>query len=140
ATFLSGDPAGKYHALATSLAARARSGHGRISVVSTQGSIDNVDRLAKQERCTATFAFVQDGIPAPPQARLEVLGRLPESESLLLLGRRDRAFATFADLRGASIGIGPESSGTAYLMRQLFKDPDLADLDVRFSYHELPEQ
>ena len=35
------------------------------------------------------------------------------------------AFNTFADLRGASIGIGPEGSGTAYLMRQLFDDADL---------------
>lgn len=140
ASLLSGDPAGKYHALAMSLAARASRGHGHITVVPTEGSIDNIGRLAKQERCTATFAFVQDGIPAPPEARVEVLGRLPESESLLLLGRRDRAFATFADLRGASIGIGPESSGTAYLMQQLFKDPDLAGLDARLSYHELPEQ
>jgi TRAP-type uncharacterized transport system substrate-binding protein len=140
ASLLSGDPAGRYHALATGLAARASRGHGRITVVATEGSIDNVNRLAKQEPCTATFAFVQDGIPAPPKARLEVLGRLPESESLLLLARRDRAFPTFADLRGASIGIGPESSGTAYLMRELFKDPDLAGLDARLSYHELPEQ
>lgn len=112
ATLLSGDPAGRYHALATSLAARASRGHGHITVVPTEGSIDNVNRLAKQERCAATFAFVQDGIPAPPEARVEVLGRLPESESLLFLGRRNRPFATFADLRGASIGIGPESSGT----------------------------
>jgi TRAP-type uncharacterized transport system substrate-binding protein len=140
AGLLSGSPAGKYHALATSLAARASRGHGRITVVPTEGSVDNANRLAKQEPCTATFAFVQDGIPAPPGARLEVLGRLPESESLLLLGRRDRAFATFADLRGASIGIGPESSGTAHLMLQLFKDPDLAGLDVRLSHHRLKEQ
>jgi hypothetical protein len=96
--------------------------------------------LAKQEPCSATFAFVQDGIPVPSGARIEALGRLPQSESLLLLARRDRAVATFADLRGASIGIGPEDSGTAYLMLQLFKDPDLDALDVRLSNHELPEQ
>jgi hypothetical protein len=45
-----------------------------------------------------------------------------------------------ADLRGASIGIGPEGSGTAYLLRQLFEDPDLRGLDVRLSYHELDDQ
>ncbi|MGC2076873.1 MAG: TAXI family TRAP transporter solute-binding subunit, partial [Xanthobacteraceae bacterium] len=43
-------------------------------------------------------------------------------------------------LRGASIGIGPKESGTAYLIRQLFDDQDLRQLDVHFSYHELPEQ
>jgi hypothetical protein len=43
-------------------------------------------------------------------------------------------------LRGASIGIGPDGSGTAYLMRQLFADADLRALDIRLSNHELPEQ
>src|SRR5262249_55012390 len=57
-----------------------------------------------------------------------------------VLVRRGRAFATFADLRGASIGIGPEGSGTAYLLVQLFKDPDLIGLDIRPSYHDLNEQ
>ena len=83
---------------------------------------------------------MQDGIPVPADAGLVLLGRLPEPESLLLLGRQDRKFLTFADLRGTSIGIGPEGSGTAFLMRQLFEDPDLRGLDVRLSYHELPEQ
>ena len=73
-------------------------------------------------------------------ARLELLGRLPEPETLLLLGRSDHAISTFSDLRGASIGIGPEGSGTAYLMRQLFEDPDLRELDVRLSQHQLSEQ
>lgn len=140
ATLLSGNAAGRYHELAARIAARATRGHGRITVAATAGSLDNIDRLARQERCTSTFAFVQDGIPAPPNARVEVLGRLPESESLLLLGRRDRGFATFANLRGTSIGMGPEGSGTAYLMLQLFKDPDLASLGVHLSNHELTEQ
>jgi TRAP-type uncharacterized transport system substrate-binding protein len=139
-TLLSGIPEGKYHELATNLAERASRGHGRIAVVSTEGSVDNISRLAKQERCVATFAFVQDGTPVPSDLRVEVLGRLPQSESLLLLGRRDRAFSSFADLRGSSIGIGPEGSGTAYLMLHLFKDRDLAALDVRLSHHERPEQ
>jgi len=86
------------------------------------------------------FALVQDGIPIPAKAQVAALGRLPESESLLLLVRRNRELSTFADLTGASIGIGPDGSGTAYLMRQLFKDPDLAGLGARLSHHELGEQ
>ena len=141
ASLLTGTPGGKYHALGTSLAARASRGHGSLKVVPTAGSVDNVSRLAENRgSCNATFAFLQDGTPVPADAQLEVLGRLPETESLLLLRRRDRTFATFADLRGASIGIGPEGSGTAYLMRQLFEDRDLRDLDVRLSQHELGEQ
>jgi hypothetical protein len=90
--------------------------------------------------CAAAFALVQDGIPVPAASGLVLLGRLPEPESLLLLGRQNRKFLTFADLRGTSIGIGPEGSGTAYLLHQLFEDPDLRGLDVRLSFHELAEQ
>src|SRR5262249_32349690 len=90
--------------------------------------------------CAEKFALIQDGTPVPADARLELLGRLPEPESLVLLGRPGNAFHSFADLRGALIGIGPEGSGTAYLMRQLFEDPDLQELDVRLSHHGLREQ
>jgi len=141
ASLLSGVPGGAYHTLATRLATRAKKGHGSLIVVPTAGSIENVARLTEAgRRGEAAFALVQDGIPVPTDAGLELLGRLPEPESLLLLGRRDRKFLTFADLRGKSIGIGPEGSGTAYLLRQLFEDPDLRGLGVRLSYHELAEQ
>jgi uncharacterized protein len=141
ASFLAGMPGGNYHALATRLADRARSGHGSITVVTTEGSLDNISRLAqKQSRCVPMFALMQDGTPVPADARVQTLGRLPYSESLLLLGKQGRTFSTFTDLRGASIGIGPEGSGTAYLMRQLFQEPDLAGLNIRLSTHELDEQ
>ena len=141
AVLLSGAPGGWYHTLGTRLAAHARQQHGVLTVVSTAGSIENVARLAQAgRRCVPAFALAQDGIAVPADAGLEMLGRLPEPESLLLLTRRNRTFLTFADLRGASIGIGPEGSGTAYLLRQLFEDPDLQGLDVRLSYHELADQ
>ena len=141
ASLLAGAPGGRYHSLSTRLATRAQREHGSLVVVPTAGSIENVNRLIEnQGRCAATFALVQDGTPVPADAGLEMLGRLPEPESLLLLGRRNRTFLTFADLRGASIGIGPKGSGTAYLLRQLFEDPDLRGLDVRLSYHELDDQ
>jgi uncharacterized protein len=141
ASLLTGIPGGHYHAVGARLAARAKKEHGRLTVVSTAGSIENVARLAEaQRRCVAAFALMQDGIPVPANAGLVLLGRLPEPESLLLLDRQNRKFLTFADLRGRSIGIGPEGSGTAYLLRQLFEDPDLRGLDVRLSFHELAEQ
>ena len=141
ASLLSGAPGGQYYALATRLAARAKPEHGRLIVVPTEGSVENVARLARdQNHCAEAFGLVQDGIPVPADAGLVLLSRLPEPESLLLLGRQNRKFLTFADLRGASIGIGPEGSGTAYLLRQLFEDPDLQGLDVRLSVHELAEQ
>jgi TRAP-type uncharacterized transport system substrate-binding protein len=141
ATLLSGVPGGHYYALAARLAARARSGHGGLTVITTAGSVENIARLAEAGRsCAPAFALVQDGIPVPPDAGLEMLGRLPHSESLLLLGRRNHAFFKFSDLRGAAIGIGPKGSGTAYLLGQLFADRDLRGLGVHLSYHELADQ
>src|SRR5262249_34196395 len=142
ASILTGSPGGHYHALATRLADRAKREHGTLIVVATAGSIENVNRLASAARggCAEKFALVQDGTPVPVNARLELLGRLPEPESLLLLGRPGHAFHSFADLRGTLIGIGPEGSGTAYLMQQLLKDPDLQELDVHLSNHGLLEQ
>jgi TRAP-type uncharacterized transport system substrate-binding protein len=140
ASLLTGTPTGNYHALGDKLAERARRGRGTLDVVTTAGSVDNIQHLADNKRCATMFAFVQAGTPVPSGAQLEVLGRLPEPETLLLFGKRGRTFPTFAELRGASIGIGPEGSGTAYLMRQLFEDPDLKNLGVRLSTHELAEQ
>ena len=141
ASILTGSAGGQYHALATRLADRAKREHGTLMVMSTAGSIENVSRLANNRGgCAEKFALIQDGTPVPADARLELLGRLPDPESLLLLGRTGHIFNTFGDLRGKSIGIGPEGSGTAYLMRQLFEDPDLRALDVHLSHHGLLEQ
>jgi TRAP-type uncharacterized transport system substrate-binding protein len=141
ATLLTGTPMGNYHALGEKLAERARRGHGTLDVVATAGSVDNIRRLAENaKRCTTMFGFVQAGTPVPSGTQLEVLGRLPEPESLLLFAKRGRSFSSFAELRGASIGIGPEGSGTAYLMRQLFEDADLKNLGIRLAIGEFAEQ
>jgi len=141
ASILSGAPSGEYYALASRLAARAKQGRGTLTVVPTAGSAENITRLAQDGlRCAETFAIVQDGTPVPPESGIEVLGRLPDPEALLLLTRRDRSFAAFADLRGATIGIGPEQSGTAYLMRQLFADQDLHSFEVRLVNQSIEKQ
>ena len=72
--------------------------------------------------------------------QFELLGRLPRAESLLLLSKAGRTFRLLSDLRGSSIGIGPEGSGTADLMRQLFADGDLRELNLNLSHHALAEQ
>jgi TRAP-type uncharacterized transport system substrate-binding protein len=141
AALLTGTQGGAYYVLGTRLAERAKADGGRLDVVATAGSVENVDRLmANRSLCAEKFAFVQDGTPTPSGSNLELLGRLPQPESMLLLVRRGRPVAGVADLRDATIGIGPEGSGTAYLMRQLLDDPDLAGLNIQTSYHELDEQ
>ena len=79
-------------------------------------------------------------MPVPADAGLQILGRLPQPESLLLFSRRGRAIDTFNDMRGASVGIGPDGSGTAYLMRQLLENSDLKGLDLKPSNHGLEAQ
>jgi TRAP-type uncharacterized transport system substrate-binding protein len=141
ASLLSGPATGAYYALAARLASRAKSDHGVLSAVATSGSVDNVERLVRGEAsCDTKFALVQDGTPMPADKGLELLGRLPEPESLILLARRGNTIGGFDDLRNKSIGIGPEGSGTAFLMRQVFGDADLASLKINMPFGDLEEQ
>ena len=56
------------------------------------------------------------------------------------MARRGRDINTFNDLKGNSVGIGPEGSGTAYLMQQLLQNTDLSGLDLKPSNHDLEAQ
>ena len=141
ASILTGAPTGAYHALGERLAARALKKNGHLKVVATAGSVENIARLASENgRCVPAFAFVQDGVPTPADAGLETLGRLPQPETLFLLARRGRPISTFSDLKGNSVGIGPEGSGTAYLMQQLLQNSDLGGLDLKPSNHDVEAQ
>jgi TRAP-type uncharacterized transport system substrate-binding protein len=141
AEVLTGAPTGAYHTLGDRLAARAHKKNGHLKIVATAGSVENIARLVGENgKCVPAFAFVQDGTPAPADAGLQTLGRLPQPESLFLLARRGRPLNTFSDLKGASVGIGPEGSGTAYLMQQLMENSDLRGLDLKPSNHELEAQ
>jgi TRAP transporter TAXI family solute receptor len=141
ASVYTGAPTGQYNTMGERLAALALKKNGRLAVLATAGSIENIRRLAGENgRCVPAFAFVQDGLPIPAEAGLQTLGRLPQPESLLLFARRGRAINTFNDLRGASVGVGPDGSGTDGLMRQLLENSDLQDLNLRPSNHELENQ
>src|SRR5271169_6995782 len=141
ASVLTGSPTGAYHALGDKLAARALKKNGHLKVVATAGSVENIARLVGENgMCVPAFAFVQDGVPAPADAGLATLGRLPQPESLFLFARRGHAINTFGDLKGASVGIGPEGSGTGYLMQQLLENSDLSGLGLKPSNHELEAQ
>jgi TRAP-type uncharacterized transport system substrate-binding protein len=141
APIYTGAPTGQYNATGDRLAARALRKNGHLNVVATAGSIENIKRLAGENgRCVPAFAFVQDGLPVPADAGLHTLGRLPQPESLLLFGQRERALNAFSDLKGASIGIGPDGSGTEFLMRQLLENSDLKDLNLKPSNHDLETQ
>src|SRR5215470_13161633 len=95
ASILTGSPQGQYYALATRLADRAKREHGTLEVVATAGSNENVNHLTDPEgSCAQKFALIQDGTPVAADQQLELLGRLPEPESLLLLARPNHAINT----------------------------------------------
>ena len=101
ASILTGAPEGRYYALGTRLADRAKRVHGRLSVIPTAGSIENVSRFtAAARRCSEMFALIHDATPVPVDAGIELLGRLPEPESLLLLGNRSHTIPSLRILSG----------------------------------------
>jgi hypothetical protein len=94
ALLLSGAPGGAYHTIATRLATRAKQGHGSLIVAPTAGSVENVTRLTEGgQHCAAAFALVQDGIPVPVDAKLELLGRLPSPSPCCFSGSRIASFS-----------------------------------------------
>jgi hypothetical protein len=74
--------------------------------------------LAARDSCKFQFASVQGGVAIPEDSGLELLGRLPQSESLIILGRYLQQVCAPLD----RTGIGPVGSGTEQLMRGLLAE------------------
>ncbi|MEI7597986.1 MAG: TAXI family TRAP transporter solute-binding subunit [Aestuariivirga sp.] len=137
AALYSGTPQGQYHAVAKKLEQAARDRGGSLQVVATAGAMDNIARLDDPaSECAPGFAFVQDGLPISADAGIQILGRLPQPETLFLLMRRGRNIANFADLKHAKIGLGPVGSGTDYLMRQILEMDDINGLQLQTSNYD----
>jgi hypothetical protein len=138
---LSGPPEGNYHAIVDSLAAVAAARRGRLENVPSAGSMDNLQRLvAAGDRCDVQAALVQGGLPFPAGGKVELYGRLHKAESMFFLGKDADRITDFTQLARLRIGIGPEGSGTAHVVRQLFTAPDLAGLGAALSTHDNAEQ
>jgi hypothetical protein len=84
------------------------------------------------------FALVQDGLPWPPDDSIELIGRLPRSESLVLVGRNADDIKRVQDFGGKRIGMGPAGSGTEYVARLILTQ--FTGLDIKASTHPLVEQ
>lgn len=126
---LSGSSKGNYHATVEKLALEVARQHGRVRNVPSAGSVETVQRLiGSADTCDVQFALVQDGIVFPEGHTLELLGRLPHPESLIVLGRNVERVREPEDLKGLRIGIGPVSSDTEQMMRQLVEP--LAGLEL----------
>jgi len=138
---LSGPAEGNYHAMGDAIAAAAARRGGRIDNVASAGSMENIDRLAHAAHtCEVEVALVQAGLPYPASPELTVVARLPKAESLFFLGKRADAITEFAQLARLRIGVGPEGSGTARVVEQIFASRDFKGLGVILSHHPEAEQ
>jgi len=136
---LSGGQTGRYHALVDDFAGEVSRRKGRLTNVATAGSAENIRRLvAARESCDVHLALVQDGMSYPEGHGLELIGRLPQPESLIILGRDVERFKVPADLKGVRLGIGPVGSGTEQLMRRVLATA--AGLNVIVSTPSIDQQ
>ena len=141
ATMLSGPEQGHYYEVVDRLGERAERDGGNLANLATVGSVDNLARLAAaRSSCEVEFAIVQDGIPAPPGAEIELIARLRRSESMFFLGRDAASVTRFAQLRGLRIGLGPAHSGTDNLARRILESTEFAGLVPILSNHGLAQQ
>lgn len=136
---LSGSTTGNYYATVEKIAAETARRHGRVQNLSSAGSVENINRLiAGARKCSVHFALVQDGITYPENHQLEVIGRLPRPESLVILGRSVDHIRAASDLKNLRIGIGPDGSGTQHMMRRVL---DLLEgVGLRASAQSIDEQ
>jgi uncharacterized protein len=137
--FLSGSPTGNYFATVDKFAGETSRRKGRIANVASAGSVENIGRLvAGRATCDVQFALVQDGVDWPSGHALELIGRLPRPEALVILGREADRIKSPQDLRGLRLGIGPVGSGTENLARRVLAP--LAELDLEVSTQPIDRQ
>src|SRR5262245_21782666 len=135
----SGSKDGNYYATVAKAAEAAKRQRGRIDNVQSAGSVENITRLAAAKgKCDVQFALVQDGLPWPEAHPFQLVGRLPTSETFIVLGRDADRIRPVADLRGMRVGIGPVGSGTEYVSRQVLTQ--LEGLGIKATTHPLGEQ
>jgi len=91
-----------------------------LKIVNSEGSLDNLRRLA-DPRSGVDIAFVQSGIaPATPAGDLDSLGAM-FFEPLTIFYRGSKPLQRLSELRGQRIAIGREGSGTRALALALLK-------------------
>jgi len=122
---------GHYHAVVDELSRRAAQSRGTVTNVVSAGSADNAAKLRQARAdgsCSVAFALVQDGTDFGKDESIQLLGRLPRSESVFFLGKAADSISEFRELSGKRIAAGAPGSGIAQLSAELFALPEFAAL------------
>ncbi|HBP22804.1 MAG TPA: hypothetical protein DEA08_34115, partial [Planctomycetes bacterium] len=144
-TLLTGSERGHYRAIGDRLSGVAKEQKGTLRVTSTQGTIENVERLVTHAKSpTVQFALAQDGLAWSEEQRktLRLIARLPSRETVFFIAHKERApqLRRLADLEGKTIGIGPAGSGTAQLAGQVYSGAGLESLKPKLVRLPLDQQ
>ena len=109
--------------------------------IATQGSVENIKRMAEG---TLDAAMVQADIAAAALAGDEMFGAKPVTglraaanlfpETVNIVARRDRNLDSIADLRGRTVSLGEQGSGTLPLGRALLAAYGLGRRDIVADY------
>ncbi|MCB1943708.1 MAG: TAXI family TRAP transporter solute-binding subunit [Candidatus Accumulibacter sp.] len=125
-TISTGSEAGAYYAFATRYAPLLAAKGITLEILTSAGSIENLERLDKGE---ADIAFVQGGIvpPAddPESTHLRSLGSV-SYEPVWLFYRGEQKISKLYQLAGRRIAVGQEGSGIRGLALQLLAANEIA--------------
>lgn len=140
-TILSGPKSGQYHALVERLAADAAKRAGSVTNVATTGTAENLKRVEEAIGSEgALFALVPDGLQYPQAGKLELVARLPKTNTVFFLGLHANRIRYLADLKDMRVGIGPQGSGTALFAREILVKKELTGLNLTLSEHTFTDQ
>jgi TRAP transporter TAXI family solute receptor len=121
-----GSKSGAYYAFGQKYADIFRKSSVALTVRETQGSLENLTLLSRQEN-PVQAALIQGGVGSPEDfPDLESLASL-YYEPLWLFHRKAITLSTLSDLKGKRIGVGSKGSGTHALASQLLADNQVAD-------------
>ncbi|GAV20045.1 hypothetical protein MMIC_P1006 [Mariprofundus micogutta] len=117
-TFSAGSKQGAYYAHALAYRDYLKQRGITVNILESAGSLENVERL---KSAGADVAFVQSGIADPEDVELMSLGSM-YYEPLWVFVRANSPFKSLNALKGASVAVGAEGSGTRVLSLQLLKE------------------
>ena len=118
-TLVTGDPNGAYHAFGVRLADELKKQGLELTLRPSKGSSENLALLASSDE-TISIALVQSGLRAEAHADFQSLGSL-FFEPMWVFTRRDFTLASLHDLRGRSVAVGAEGSGTLPVALQVLE-------------------
>ncbi len=132
-TLSSGATSGRYYAYAQSYSKALAERGVTVTVINSQGSGENLDRLTGRAQPRADIAFIQGGIAStedarPGNARVLTLARV-DVEPLWIFSRV-QGVSTLQQLQGLRVSLGETGSGGRRLALALLEQVRLAPKDM----------